>query len=480
MASNDYQEIIDENYAGEAGVEQAIWQLQNGSLVEDIPDAGDNTSYVLSESINSLYPRVTVTFNGGGATEDNQNGTASSDLVDSLQYDTGAYKPDLINITGNIYAVTYRGSSNQVILKTFEILSDGSISNSAIDTLTVDTTGYDTDMMRVSASMVAVVYRGSSNKGCVATVGIDSNGQIDAAPIATDVFSKKKCYEPHIISINGEYYAVVYRGPSDKGYIDTIRISSSGAILETQVSTCNFTSTCFDPDIVFIAGTVYALAYRGANYAGFLATVAISSTGQISSSLIDSFEFDSAGGYVPDIVNISGSIFAISYREPSQDGYMKTIEIGTGGQIGNTTIDSLEFDSGDSYKPVLVQVSGTVYGIAYRGSGLNGKISTLNITPAGLISDSLVNSWEFDSANIYEPDMLLVTSNILAVAYRTSAGNGYLKTLNIAGAGDSDNGNTDTVPTYCIMSVAGDSKVTAVVTLSNGVPDILSWSISRE
>jgi hypothetical protein len=77
MASNSYQEIINETYAGEAGVEQAIWQLEYGTLATHIPNPGNSTSYTLTEAINNLHPDVTVTLStseSGGNGNHNGNG----------------------------------------------------------------------------------------------------------------------------------------------------------------------------------------------------------------------------------------------------------------------------------------------------------------------------------------------------------------------------------------------------------------------
>jgi hypothetical protein len=62
IASTNYKEIINETYASEAGVEQAIWQLEYGTLADDIPNPGDSISFSLTDTVNNLYPKVTVTL----------------------------------------------------------------------------------------------------------------------------------------------------------------------------------------------------------------------------------------------------------------------------------------------------------------------------------------------------------------------------------------------------------------------------------
>jgi len=87
IASRNYQQIINENYAAEAGVEQAIWQLDYDNLAGDIPDPGDHTSYVLPDSVNNLYPSITVTLSSSehGGT-DNHNGNSNTGSIQPTRF----------------------------------------------------------------------------------------------------------------------------------------------------------------------------------------------------------------------------------------------------------------------------------------------------------------------------------------------------------------------------------------------------------
>ncbi|MBW2602189.1 MAG: hypothetical protein JRD47_09775, partial [Deltaproteobacteria bacterium] len=46
-----------------------------------------------------------------------------------------------------------------------------------------------------------------------------------------------------------------------------------------------------------------------------------------TNTVIDTLEFDTSSGYEPDIIHVDGNVYAIAYRGPSDDGYLKTVEI---------------------------------------------------------------------------------------------------------------------------------------------------------
>src|SRR4030042_2059194 len=85
--------------------------------------------------------------------------------------------------------------------------------------------------------------------------------------------------------------------------------------------------------------------------ARLLTAVEIATNGQITNSVIDTLEFDTADGYAPAIIPVSGNVYAIAYRGTSADGFLKTVEIATNGQITNSVIDTLEFDTADGNTP---------------------------------------------------------------------------------------------------------------------------------
>ncbi len=85
---------------------------------------------------------------------------------------------------------------------------------------------------------------------------------------------------------------------------------------------------------------------------------------------------------------------------------MKTVSIATNGDIGNTVIDSLEYDTSNGYEPDIVYISGNIYAIAYRGTGNDGYLKTISIAANGDIASSVISTLKFDTSTVYEPNII--------------------------------------------------------------------------
>ena len=362
----------------------------------------------------------------------------STVIFDTLEFDTSnGREPAIIHVSGDIYAIAYRGNNDDGFLKTVEISSAGAITDTVIDTLEFDTTqGQQPDIIRVSGDIYAIAYRGGSDDGFLKTVEISSAGAITDTVIDTLEFDTANGEEPVIIHVSGDVYAVAYRGGGNDGFLKTVEISSAGAITDTVIDTLEFDTTDgWEPDIIHISGDIYAVAYRGDGDDGFLKTVEISSAGAITDTVIDTLEFDTTQGQQPDIIRVSGDIYAIAYRGGSDDGFLKTIEISPAGAITDTVVDTLEFDTADGWEPDIIHISDGIYAVAYKGTDDDGYLKTVEISSTGTITDTVVDTLEFETVQGLTPDIIHIRGNIYSIAYQGDRDDGFLKTVNILADG---------------------------------------------
>ena len=162
-------------------------------------------------------------------------------------------------------------------------------------------------------------------------------------------------------------------------------VATDGQITNTVIDTFEFaTQNGQEPNLIAISGNVYAIAYRGLNNDGFVTTVTIATNGQITDTVIDTLEYDTATGPTPNIIQIAGDVYAIAYEGSNSDGFLKTVTIATDGQITDTVIDTAEFDTSNGETPNIVAISG-VYAIAYEGPTEDGFLQTIEITTGGQI-----------------------------------------------------------------------------------------------
>ncbi|OGO32504.1 MAG: hypothetical protein A2Z29_06800 [Chloroflexi bacterium RBG_16_56_11] len=469
ISSGTYAGAITGNSACDAGVEHAIWNLTRGALAEQFSGPGDQVTYQLDEPINGLTTSVTVTSNatvGVGA------GEIADSVIDTLEYDTAdGFEPDIINISGSTYAIAYRGPGSDGFIKTVTIAANGDIGNSAIDSLEYDTSdGFEPDIINISGSTFAIAYRGPGSDGFIKTVTIAANGDIGNSAIDSLEYDTSDGFEPSITHVSGSVYAIAYRGPGSDGFIKTVTIAADGDIGDSVVDTLEFdTSNGQEPRIVNVSGSTFAIVYRGPGDDGFITTVDIAANGDIGNSVTDTLEFDTSNGLEPDIINISNSSYAVVYRGPGSDGFIKTVTIAANGDIGNSTIDTLEFDTTGGWEPRVINTSPGVYGVVYRGPGSDGFLKTISIQDNGDIDTSAIDTLEFDAADGFEPVVIYISGDIFAIAYRGPGSDGFVKTVDISRTWGS--------ATWEIVATAGERSVRAYVETASVNASIISWRI---
>jgi hypothetical protein len=483
-SSAGYTALMQANNSCEAGIEEAIWALSYNHLTDQISQVGDSVTFSLDQPVNQTYPSVSVTLlNSEGGDTQGTPGLIQDNTVATYKFAQFAYTPQIIPISTDVFAIVCRDSSTAGQLYTLTILPDGTFGAQNIDSLKFYSKNcYEPDILVVSDNIYAIAFRGSNDDGFISTVSINSAGQIGNSVIDTLEFDTSSGYEPHLIKVGDSVFTVAYRGSGEDGFLKTININSSGQIANSVIDTLEFdTTNGHEPDIEAISGEYYVIAYRGASGDGFLKTVQISAQGQIANSAIDSLEFDTQDCYEPDVLATGNNCFVVAYRGQSSDGFIKTVRIENSGMIANSITDSLEFDSSNGYRPNILHISGEAYAVVYRGSGSDGYVSTLAIDANGLISNSLIDTLTFDNTNGFEPSIIHVDGNIYAIAYRSAHQRGYVRSIDIStgGTGEDPSGHSGTINTYEILCAAGGSSITATISMVDNVVSVLAWDIGR-
>ena len=301
--------------------------------------------------------------------------------------------------------------------------------------------------------MYVIAYTGDTDDGFLKTVQIAGSGEIGNEEIDSFEFDVVKGKTPDIIPISGDVYAIAYAEDGDDGRLITVTIANDGQITEAIIDSVEFDNAKGKtPNIIHISGNVYAIAYAGDGDDGWLITGTITAAGQITDTLIDSLEFDPVKGKTPNIIPISGNVYAIAYAGDLDDGFLITVTIATDGQITDTVIDTLGFDTSQGKTPNIIPISGDVYAIAYAGNADAGSLKTVTIATDGQITDPVIDTLEFDSAKGKTPNIIPVSGDVYAIAYAGNGDDGFLKTLTIATDGQITDPVIDTLECHLLFS----------------------------
>ncbi|MBN2602609.1 MAG: type IV pilin [Candidatus Thermoplasmatota archaeon] len=362
----------------------------------------------------------------------------SSENITVKNYLEDSYKLDgewNIGETITYQISNYTGKQVEVIVVDFnskDIVFQGFVKDTFSDISWYSNISGGPDMIYIlSNSFAIVVYSADNDSGIIETIKIESNGDI-GEKIDALIFDTKYCEEPNVFQVSNNIFAIAYNGQGNKGTLLTVNIDSKGEISDVVLDTLIFDSNQgLNTDVTHVSGDIFAIAYRGQGYKGTLKTVEIFGNGQISDSVKDSLVFEPLQATETSIVWISENMIAIAYRQSDKEGIVKTAAILSNGEISDTVIDSLEFEGDEGIDPEIIHVTGTIYAIAYEGPDDKGYLTTIDISSVGDINDTIIDTYIFDSDQGKEPDIIQISEEYYAIAYRGKSDLGVLKTVRI-------------------------------------------------
>jgi len=301
---------------------------------------------------------------------------------------------DIIHVVGDVYVMAYHDEIVAVKhgrLATITIDTDGNIGAVPIDILEFSALlSWAMTLILISPTVVAVAYSSETGSGRIKTVSVDALGNLGAVIDTLDYGQIVGTGRPRdgIIHVSGDIYAIVKRGPGSDGWLVTVSIDAAGNIGAAAIDTFEFDDAdCDYPDIVYVSGDVYAIAYKGTGSVGKIVTVSIDAAGNIGAAVIDSLQFDVAIVEDCRVRYVSGDIYAIIYsKDAAHKGFITTVDIDPAGNIG-AVIDTQEISvNNQALAPYILHVSGDVYLAVFSGDSAAGG------------SDFYANSWPIDSA----------------------------------------------------------------------------------
>jgi hypothetical protein len=330
------------------------------------------------------------------------------------------FEPDLIHITGWMYAVAYRDNSSTSVT-TFQMNDEG-VFLGTIDTKIIPVPHfYEPTIINIHNNIYAIVYGASDDqteaKSHIVTLSLYGNGTIGDI---IDTFDFPQYYgrEPNIINIGSDIYAIALGGASFEvyptGYLVTVSIDNLGNIGSSLIDTLKFplSASCSEPSIVHTTGDIYIITYNGYGATagnGYVITVHILNNGSIVEPLEDTIQFGlPETGLEPTMIHVTNDIFAISYGADSNDqlrtGYIKTLSINSAGHVINASLDILPFYTYLSpidynFETDILHIEGKLYAISFTGGNNSnwkrGFLTTVSIENNGNISDSALFIYEF-------------------------------------------------------------------------------------
>ena len=323
----------------------------------------------------------------------------SENSIVDVEYDFGDGNPNqqdirpiISHIFDNVYVVAYNSKTESknlsVHLKTFNISSDGYIdyTGNMIFDDSESNIGEPNrpSIVKVSEfetySIFAIVYSinvdfAFPSGGIIRTVNVSVDGKIKYTG-RMEFIDNIQGFEPSIIHVSGDIFAIAYRNSYNHGVIKTFKILSDGSIEYTGREFLFDDINCYEPSFIHVSGDIFAIAYRGSNDNGFLKTFKISSAGTII-SIGNILRFESLDCFNPSLIHHSEDYYIIAYSIGNPpNGKYSSIEIKTDGSIDLKSNNILVLPSEYSQickNPIAIKISERGFGIVFDSlAGGNG------------------------------------------------------------------------------------------------------------
>ncbi|HIG99727.1 MAG TPA: LamG domain-containing protein, partial [Thermoplasmata archaeon] len=360
--------------------------------------------------------------------------------------------PDIIKIDFNTYGIVYSiTAANTGVLISLDISLVGVISPVS-NKLVFGDIMIEPEIIKIVDSLdnYVIVYNCIGDDGGIRTVKITNGGAL--SDISYHVwYDDDDGGNPEIINVHDDVYAIVYAGPilRQSCVLKTIEILPTGSItlsrtippLAGAISQISIdfiaNMTVRHPHILPLFGVndffgiSFSIDSSTSNLWGKIVTIMIQDNGNIVAISKKDVIFEpfmcATSYFIP--LSFVNELYAIVYRSESNDGVIKTIEVGNDGHVHNNPIKDLaEIGGLKSYVNAETLTSDKQYVInVYRGVNAQimvktVKVSTATKTIAQTFTDSKIIELGYTSSNgtfnaSYAPIIIPIKNDVYAIAY---------------------------------------------------------------
>jgi len=349
------------------------------------------------------------------------NDGATISRTDKVETNPVAGTPRRMYSTGGIVHLLESDTNSDLWYKTIEVDDGGSIESGIEDTVEIgeNTNSNWNAPVNARENIVAVYY--VNDTGATSTIKTYniSDGEISAELDSINVKVGEYDDYGYDIFYLSEGFIGVFDSTDDD--IQTYSVDENGNLALLDTLAFSDTMSDYYSDVKQVDADTWAMCYSHYNsYDGWLVTFEMNDSGWLGSE-IEKYEFDTTYQWDCSMDFVYDNILAVAYRGVDADGWLKTMEVLDNGSI-SAVIDSLEFDTADIDAPSVQSFYNGQLTIAYSNSGYDGQITNVLINNDGTIEEEYTD-FEFSGNNDYaDPNIFQIADNIFGVIGRNAFG----------------------------------------------------------
>ena len=354
---------------------------------------------------------------------------------DTLEFDAASGEfPGVCHIAGDVFAVAYRQDPASCVLATFSINAAGDISNAVLDSWAFDDqNALEPFIILSSPNRVAIAYRCNTAERLVVTIAVADNGTITKSIVDHVTFAPAWGTYPSIILADPGLLAVFRARDDHNSPVSSVSVTSGGILGDSFLDALVIDGNSTTRHRMFhVYGDIFGVVIRDNSGYGHVQTLSISPIGVISNTPISTLKFDGSVCYYPCAVKATGNYFAILYRGPGDDGFLKVVEINQAGTITDPVVDTYEFDVLRCHPGWILDFGLGHIAIAYRNTNDDGVIKTFLVDSSGHLNSTTLDTLIFETSYCADPFLFHVSGNMYGVAYEGPAGDGFVKSVDIS------------------------------------------------
>lgn len=247
-------------------------------------------------------------------------------------------------------------------------------------------------IVHLQDGMMLIAFVESDSHGYLATFSCTTGGSLPDSTTDLYEFEDQTVDHFHMIKISNTIVAIVYKDEVGDGWLKTFHIASGGNITEAPVDALKFeTGVCYRPHILHLLEDIYVVAWADADVYGQLMTIDIDKNGNIGAGPIDSWQYKTPRASGPSMAKLSDSVIVLKYSDDSPDAIVATITIASDGTITKTPIDELIYQTAPVSYTAFCFMIGNMYLFPYSGTDNHGFVKSIQIeTPSVAIPRGLM------------------------------------------------------------------------------------------
>jgi type II secretory pathway pseudopilin PulG len=313
----------------------------------------------------------------------------SVSLSDPCEFDTvSCYEPALVKIDPNHYLCAYRNASTspshggwavvlEVNLSTWAVKRKGTVFRYTLTPNGTDKFGYNPALAKVDAAHYMVAYKGDAGDGFATILAVNpTTWQVTRAKTTDPNYLEYDTSDgmtPALAQVDSTHYLCAYGGSGNDGF-GVILIVNTGTWAVTKGTAFEYdTANGLNPALMQINSTKYLCAYEGNQNDGYAVVLNVNTTTwavtKAAAALNYEIEYDVDSGWTPEFSKVNSTEYFCAWESYQDDGAAGIFVVDANNWTLSIWMDTIHYTDVCATPSLATQIDPNHFICLYNGSG---------------------------------------------------------------------------------------------------------------